>query len=103
MSAHAYTEDQLVEQPAIGLFAEFGWTTVSALEETFGATGTLRRETEGEVLLVSRLRAVLERLSARRTGRPARPSEAITAAVDELTRDRSAMRRISGQMNWKTN
>ncbi|MGA3007333.1 MAG: hypothetical protein ABSE59_05520 [Opitutaceae bacterium] len=22
MSAHAYTEDQLVEQPAIGLFAE---------------------------------------------------------------------------------
>lgn len=23
---HAYTEDQLVEQPAIGLFAELGWT-----------------------------------------------------------------------------
>ena len=22
---HAYNEDQLVEQPAIGLFAEFGW------------------------------------------------------------------------------
>lgn len=35
-----YTEDQLVEQPAIGLFAELGWTTVSALEETFGVTGT---------------------------------------------------------------
>ena len=33
MSAHAYTEDQLVEQPAIGLFAELGWATVSALEE----------------------------------------------------------------------
>ena len=30
---HAYTEDQLVEQPATGLFAELGWTTVSALEE----------------------------------------------------------------------
>ena len=29
---HASTEDQLVEQPAIGLFAELGWTTVSALE-----------------------------------------------------------------------
>ena len=26
---HAYTEEQLVEQPAIGLFAELGWTTVS--------------------------------------------------------------------------
>lgn len=31
MSAHAYTEDQLVEQPAIGLFAELGWQTVSAV------------------------------------------------------------------------
>ena len=28
---HAYTEDQLVEQPAIGLFAELGWTTVENL------------------------------------------------------------------------
>jgi len=37
MSAHAYTEDQLVEQPAIGLFAELGWQTVSALEEIFGS------------------------------------------------------------------
>ncbi len=25
MSTRAYTEDQLVEQPAIGLFAELGW------------------------------------------------------------------------------
>jgi type I restriction enzyme R subunit len=85
MSAHAYTEDQLVEQPASGLFAELGWQTVSALEETFGATGTLLRETKGEVVLVSRLQAALERLN------PALPPEAITAAVDELTRDRSAM------------
>ncbi|MEI6198047.1 MAG: type I restriction endonuclease, partial [Verrucomicrobiota bacterium] len=82
---HAYTEDQLVEQPAIGLFAELGWQTMSALEETFGATGTLLREAKGEVVLVSRLRAALERLN------PALPPEAITAAVDELTRNRSAM------------
>lgn len=27
--SYPYTEDQLVEQPAIGLFAELGWTTVS--------------------------------------------------------------------------
>ena len=48
MRAHAYTEDQLVEQPAIGLFAELGWTTVLASEDTFDATGTLLRETKGE-------------------------------------------------------
>ena len=82
---HAYTEDQLVEQPAIGLFAELGWQTVSALEETFGPTGILQRETKGEVVLVARLRMALERLNS------ALPSEAITAAVDELIRDRSAM------------
>jgi type I restriction enzyme R subunit len=109
------------------LFAELGWSPVSALEETFGApspglaahaepltrpsatlsrpTGegqvgegaSLGRETKGEVVLVSRLRAALERLN------PALPPEAITAAVDELTRDRSAMSRFSGQMNLKTN
>ena len=36
MPSHAYTEDQLVEQPAIGLFMELGWQTVSAMEEIFG-------------------------------------------------------------------
>ena len=36
VTGHAYTEDQLVEQPAIGLFAELGWQTVSAMEEVFG-------------------------------------------------------------------
>ncbi len=81
---HAYTEEQLVEQPAIGLFAELNWQTVSALEETFGATGTLGRETPGEVALEVRLRTALQRLN------PTLPPEAIIAAMNELTRDRSA-------------
>ena len=85
MSLHAYSEDQLVEQPAIGLFATLGWQTVSALEETFGAGGTLGRETKGEVVLVERLRAALGKFN------PTLPPEAISNAVDELTRDRSAM------------
>lgn len=82
---HTYTEDQLVEQPAIGLFAELGWTTVSAMEEVFGPGGTLGRETPGEVVLASRLRGSLEKLN------PVLPPEAISNAIDELTRDRSAM------------
>jgi type I restriction enzyme R subunit len=85
MTPHPYTEDQLVEQPAIGLFSALGWQTVSALEETFGAGGTLGRETKGEVVLVARLRVALCKFN------PTLPSEAITAAIDELTRDRSAM------------
>ena len=83
--AHAYTEDQLVEQPAIGLFADLGWQTVSAMEETLGAAGTLGRETKGEVVLATRLRSALVRLN------PALPAEAINNAIDEITRDRSAM------------
>ena len=45
----------------------------------------------------------LERLNASRMGHHALPPEAITVAVDELTRDRSAMSRFSEQMNLKTN
>jgi len=83
---HHYTEDQLVEQPAIGLFKEeLGWQTVVAKDEVFGVGGTLGRETSGEVVLVSRLRKALEKLN------PAMPPEIIDAAVEELTRDRSAM------------
>jgi type I restriction enzyme R subunit len=85
MSPAAYSEDRLVEQPAIALFGEIGWQTASTMEEQFGAGGTLGRETSGEVVLVPRLRAVLEKLN------PQLPAEAIASAVDELTRDRSAM------------
>jgi|SRR3954464_8277434 len=38
MSTHAYSESQLVEQPAIGLFAALGWQTVSARGEMPKAT-----------------------------------------------------------------
>jgi len=85
MSSHAYTEDQLVEQPAIGLFSALGWQTVSAMEETFGPGGTLGRETKGEVVLTDRLRAALTTLNK------SVPPEAIQTAIDELARDRSAM------------
>jgi type I restriction enzyme R subunit len=82
---HAYTEEQLVEQPAIGLLAELGWETVSAMEEVFGPNGTLGREMSGEVVLLARLRSSLEKLN------PELPPEAIASAVGEITKDRSAM------------
>ena len=85
MVPHPYTEDQLVEQPAIRLFSELGWETVCALEEVFGPGGMLKRESPGEAVLVARLRAALERLN------PDLPREALSTAIDELTRDRSAM------------
>ena len=85
MTSSAYSEDQLVEQPAIGLFATLGWQTLSAMEETFGTGSPLGRETKGEVVLLERLRSALCKFN------PSLPPEAISNAIDELTRDRSAM------------
>ena len=85
MTPHPYTEDQLVEQPAIGLFAELGWTTVSAMEEEFGPQGTLQREGKADVVLRSHLTTTLNALNA------TLPADAIEHAIDELTRDRSSM------------
>jgi type I restriction enzyme R subunit len=62
-------------------------------------TGLFGRETKGEVVLVSRLRAALERLN------PALPPEAIIAAIDELTRDPAVAglpRLLSGQVEVGT-
>ncbi len=95
---HAYTEDQLVEQPAMRLFGDLGWSIAQPhphlgplpegeeVPPWVDETGLLGRETKGEVVLVSRLRAALELLN-----KPTLPTESVNAAVDELTRDRSAM------------
>ena len=85
MSRHGYTEEQLVEKPAIELFKTLGWQTLPASDETFGPRGSLGRDNKGEVLLLPRLRAALEKLN------PGTPPAAIAAAIDELSRDRSAM------------
>lgn len=86
MPIHACSEDQLIEQPAFGLFAALGWQ-VAGPPPSVGIGGELRdagllgRETKGEVVLVTRLRAALQKLN------PTLPPE----AIDELSRDRSAM------------
>ena len=80
-----YSEDSLVEQPAIELFRELDWKTANCFYEKFGSNGTLGRETSSVVVLVPRLRAALVELN------PDLPSEAIELAIEELTRDRSVM------------
>ena len=80
-----YSEDQLVEQPAIRLFEALGWEHINAYRETLGPQGTLGRDNMAEVFLVRRLRAAIERLN------PGVPSEAIEQAVTEITKPRTAM------------
>ena len=80
-----FSEDALVEQPAIALFARLGYETINAFHEKPGKGSMLGRETLHEVVLVPRLRAALRRLN------PGVAREAIGLAIAEETIDRSAL------------
>jgi type I restriction enzyme R subunit len=80
-----YTEDAIIEQPAIALMASLGWQTANCFDESFGQGSMLGRETSSEVVLISRLRPALKRLN------PKLPVQAIELAVEELVRERSLM------------
>ncbi len=91
-----YTENSLVEQPAIALFSELGWEAANCFYESFndspsplsspkGRGINLGRETSYDVILEPRLRAALRRLN------PGLADEAINFAVEELTKDRGLM------------
>ena len=100
-----YSEDTLVERPAIALFGQLGWGTANCFDEVFGVVGRdvpperlygdaatagpgrpyLGRETPAEVVLRPRLAAALADLN------PDLPPEALALAVEELCRDRSAL------------
>lgn len=79
-----YTEDSLIEQPAIILLDHLGWTTLNCYYETFGADSTLGRDTSSEVVLYSKLIPALKSLN------PNIPFEALQLAYEELIRDRSS-------------
>jgi type I restriction enzyme, R subunit len=80
-----YTEDALVEQPAVALFGELGWTTANLYAEWASGSSTEGREAEHEVVLVPRLRMALAHLN------PKLPESAFDQAIEALTRDRAAM------------
>jgi len=85
-TAANYSEDALVEQPAINLLDDLGWEPYSAYSEFDQVGGSpLGRETKAEVVLTSRLRTALEKLN------PDAPSVAFDYAIGELIRDRSRM------------
>ena len=81
-----YTEDALVEKPAIEMLKELTWEHFDAFHE-FEQTGgsPLGRETKSEVVLVSRLRPALGKFNSEL------PPQAINLAIEEILRDRSRM------------
>ena len=85
MTSTDYSENALVELPAIALFEELGYAATNCFHEFSGATSTLGRETTSDVILWPRFQAALEKLN------PGVARSAIEQAMDELAKDRSAM------------
>jgi len=86
MTSTDYSENALVEQPAIALFEELGWPSANCFYEKVGTTNsTLGRETTNDVILWPRLRAAIKKLN------PGIANDAVQLAMDELAKDRSAM------------
>ncbi|MGO4871362.1 MAG: type I restriction endonuclease subunit R [Roseiarcus sp.] len=84
-----FSENDLVEQPAINLFGALGWQTANLMGE-FGAKGggaksPKGRESKRDAILPNRLRLALKRLN------PGLPQEALDEAYSALTRERSAI------------
>ena len=85
MTPTGYTEDALIEQPAIDMLKELRWDHINALHETLGPSGTLGRDNQSEAILQSHLRIAFNRLN------PDLPLEAFALTLEELTRDRSRL------------
>jgi type I restriction enzyme R subunit len=80
-----FSELELVEKPAITLFAELGWKTLNLYYEVFGAGSTVGRDSERDVVLVPRLNHALRKLN------PTLPAEVVGDVIAQLTLDRAAM------------
>ena len=81
-----FSENTLVEQTAIALFRDMGWGYANCFHEFEQPGGSpLGRQTKSVVILESRLRPVLKKLNS------GLPGEALSQAIEEISRDRSLM------------
>jgi len=85
----SYSEQELIELPAIERLKNLGWEHINALYETLGPSGTLGRDNQSEIILQSRLRTAFDRLN------PGLPPQAYELAFEELTRDRSRLSMVA--------
>lgn len=85
LTGHIASEDGIIEQPALVLLGELGWSRLNLAYEVVGPVNPTGRTSRRQPYLPARLRAALARLN------PGLPPLALTLAEAELTRDRSAM------------
>ena len=83
INVNDYSEDGLIEKPAIKIFDSLKYNYLNCFDETFGNGSTLGRETSSDVVLLSKLKPALLKLN------PNLPPEAICKAIDIIISDRS--------------
>lgn len=84
MTPEKYSEDELVERPAMELLGRLGYELADGYSEVL-RPGGLGRDDQSEVVLHHRLRRKLSELN------PEVPTDALDAAIEELIRDRSTL------------
>ena len=85
LTGHLASEDGSVEQPALELLQELGWSHANLLHEVPGPANPTGRSSFRQTHLPARLSAALLKLN------PNLPPEALTQALESLTEDRGAM------------
>jgi type I restriction enzyme R subunit len=95
-----FSEQDLVEKPALALLEHLGFEVINAYTEQFGpdhvASGAPGRDDRSQVVLRHRLRPKLTELN------PGLPPAALDTALDQLVLDRSAMDRVrANQAVWR--
>lgn len=80
-----YSENYLVEQPAMELLHTMNWDTIDCYNEKFGRDGTLGRLTSSEVVLIRELRCAILKLNNDID------IDAVEMAIEEITKDRSSL------------
>ncbi len=106
-----YSESALLEKPAIELFNQLGWSVQNCFHEfdsareieatpiSQGKNGLsfLGRETKGDVVLISKLKPILQRINSDPASKygAGLPEVALDEAIKVLTQDRSVMGMVS--------
>lgn len=89
LSGLVASEDGIIEQPALELLQELGWSPVNLMYEVPGPSNPTGRTSFHQTYLPVHLKAALARLN------PDLPPEAMQQAEEVLTRDRTGMLAIS--------
>jgi type I restriction enzyme R subunit len=78
--------EEALENAAMLVFEQLGWTTANCFHEVVGANNsTLGRKSKDEVVLVSKLLPSLQRLN------PSLPDEALQLAIEGITNSRNSL------------